>query len=316
MKRQFIKDLRSGTPVDDIFYCTRRDVKERRDGGAFLTLELRDKSGSVNAIMWDRVDDALRCVEPGGFYHVQGRLGDYQGKAQLTVSVIYPADASEITRDDFVGASRYDRAAMLAELKGLIAEVGNKYLKQLLESIFADEKFCDRFAAAPGGASVHHNYLGGLLEHTLFMGRIARTLAGVYDELDPSLLLAGVILHDVGKIREYTFDVALDHTFDGRLVGHIVMGYEFVGAKIDAIPGFPEETKRLLLHIILSHHGQMDFGSPKTPKFVEAFLVYMLDNMDSRVMMFRESVERNKNVKWTDYHQYLETNVYIRDKES
>lgn len=316
MKRQFIKDLRSGTPVDDIFFCARRDVKERRDGGAFMTFELRDKSGSVNAIMWDRVDDALRCVEPGGFYHVQGRLGDYQGKAQLTVNIIYPADASEITRDDFVGASRYDRAAMLTELKGFMAGVENQHLKKLLVSIFDDEKFCDRFTAAPGGASVHHNYLGGLLEHTLFMGRIAKTLAGVYDELDPSLLLTGVILHDVGKIREYSYESALDHTFDGRLLGHIVMGYEFVSAKIDAIPGFPEETKRLLLHIILSHHGQMDFGSPKTPKFVEAFLVYMLDNMDSRVMMFRESVERNKNVKWTDYHQYLETNVYIRDKES
>jgi 3'-5' exoribonuclease len=266
--------------------------------------------------MWDRVDDALRCVEPGGFFRVQGRLGDYQGKAQLTVSLIYPADQSEVSRDDFVGASRFDRNEMLAELRGFIAAVGNPHLNRLLVGLFDDATFCDQFAAAPGGASVHHAYLGGLLEHTLFMCRIARTLASVYDEVDADLLMAGVILHDVGKIREYRYDSALDHTFDGRLVGHIVIGYEMIQARIDAAPGFPEELKRLLLHIVLSHHGQMDFGSPKTPKFVEAFLVYMLDNLDSRVMMFRDAVEKNKNVKWTDYHQYLETNVYIRDQQS
>ncbi len=316
MKRQFIKDLRPGVAVDDIFYCARRDIKERRDGGVFLTFEFRDKTGSVNAIMWDRIDDAVRCVEPGGFYRVQGRLGDYQGKAQLTVSLIYPAVPEEVSRDDFVGVSRYDQTTMLAELRSFAAAVANPHLHRLLAAFLDDDKFCEQFATAPGGAAVHHAYLGGLLEHTLFMCRIARTVAATYDELDADLLMTGVILHDVGKIREYSYDSAIDHSYDGRLLGHIVMGYELVRDRIATIADFPEELKRLVLHMVLAHHGHLDFGSPKTPKFAEAFIVYMLDNMDSRLMMFRDAVERNKNVKWTDYHQYLETNVYIRDQQS
>ena len=314
MKRQFIKDLRSGAQVDDVFYCARRDVKERRDGGAFLTFELKDRSGSVAGIMWDRIDDALRCVESGGFYRVQGRMGDYQGKPQLSVNVIYPADPSEVTRDDFVGASRYDREAMLKELRGYVASVKNRHLNRLLEAYFADTVFCDQFAAAPGGASVHHNYLGGLLEHTLLMCRNAVAMTKTYPELDADLLIAGVILHDVGKIREYSYESALDHTFDGRLIGHIVMGCEMTRERIRALGDFPEELERMLLHIILAHHGHMEFGSPKTPKFAEAFIVYMLDNLDARLAMFRDVAERNVNAKWTDYHQYLETNVYIKDR--
>jgi 3'-5' exoribonuclease len=315
MKRQFLRDLKPGSQVDDLFFCARRDVKEKRDGGVFLTFEFRDRTGSVGAIMWDRVDDALRCVEPGGFYRVQGKLGDYQGKPQLTVNLIYPADPAEIARDDFVGASRHDRGQMLARLKEFAASIKDPHLARVLATFFDDPDFCDRFAAAPGGAAVHHAYLGGLLEHTLDICRIAAGIAETYPETNRDLLLTGAILHDVGKIREYSYESALNHTWDGRLLGHIVMGYEMVREQIGRIDGFPEELERLLLHIILAHHGQLEFGSPKTPKFVEAFIVYMLDNLDSRVMMFREAVERNRGVKWTDYHQYLETNVYIPGPE-
>ncbi len=313
MKNQFIKNLKPNIPVDDIFFLTRRDIKEKRDGAPFLTLEFQDKTGRVAGIMWDRVEDALRCVEAGGFYHVQGKLGDYQGKPQLTVNVIYPADPDEVSRDDFIATTRHDRQKLLEELRGLIAEVKNPYMNKLLESLFENPEFTERFSMAPGGARVHHNYLGGLLEHTVFMCRLAKAVAGVYSEVDKDLLVTGVILHDIGKTREYTYDTALDHTLDGRLLGHIVMGYEMVKDRIKGIKGFPEELTRILLHIVLSHHGHLEFESPKTPKFVEAFIIYCLDNLDSRVMMFRDVVEKNQGVKWTDFQRYLETNVYIRD---
>ncbi len=313
MKKQFIKDLKPTIPVNDIFFLTRRDIKERRDGAPFLAFEFQDRTGRVTGIMWDRVEDALRCVEAGGFYHVQGKLGDYQGRPQLTVSVIYPVETSEVNRDDFVAASRFDRQEMLKELNGYIAEVKNPYLSRLLGAFFDDPEYTEQFSLAPGGARVHHNYLGGLLEHTVLMCRMAKAAAGTYEEIDADLLMTGTILHDVGKTREYVYDVALGHTFDGRLIGHIVMGYEMVQSKLKDIEDFPEELARMILHIILSHHGHMEFGSPKTPKFVEAFIVYSLDNMDSRVMMFRGTVEKNPGTKWTDFNQFLETNVYVRD---
>jgi 3'-5' exoribonuclease len=313
MKKQFIKDLKPGLPVDDVFYLTRRDIKERRDGAPFLTLHFQDRSGTVAGIMWDGVPDALQCLDSSGFYHVRGKLGDYQGKPQLTVTAIYPAALDEIRRDDFIAASRFDRAEMLARLRDCIASVKDRHLRRLLDTFFNDAGFVEQFSLAPGGAAVHHAYLGGLLEHTLQMCRVAETAGAVHEEINADLLMTGVILHDIGKVREYTYESALDHTFDGRLLGHIVIGYEMVRERIAAIEDFPEELARMLLHIILSHHGHMEFGSPKTPKFVEAFVVYFLDNLDARVAMFREAVNRNRGVKWTDYHPYLETNVYIGD---
>lgn len=314
MKKQFIRDIKTGAQVDDVFYCSRRDIKERRDGGAFLSLELRDKTGSVAAIMWDRIDDALKCVEVGGFYRVVGRMGDYQGKPQFTISLIYPADPSDIRRDDFIAVSRYDRAQMMTELRGYIATVKNRHLRALLDAFFVDADFAEQFSLAPGGARVHHAYLGGLLEHTVMMCRAAQPLPEIYPEVDRDLLLTGVILHDVGKVREYVYDVAIDHTPDGRLMGHLVMGAKMVEDRIAAIKDFPAELSRMIRHIILSHHGELEFGSPKTPKFVEAFLVFSLDYADSRLAIFREVVEKNKNVKWTDFNTYLDTNVYIKDQ--
>ena len=223
MKRQFIKDIKPGSQVDDVFYCSRRDVKERRDGGAFLTLELRDKTGSVAAIMWDRIEDALRCVEVGGFYRVACRMGDYQGKPQFNVSVIHPADPSDISRDDFIAASRYDRGQLLTELRGYVAAVKNRHLRALLDAFFADDGFVEQFSLVPAGARVHHAFLGGLLEHTVMMCRAAQPLPEIYKEVDRDLLMAGVIIHDVGKVKEYVYEVAIDHTPDGRLMGHLVM---------------------------------------------------------------------------------------------
>ncbi len=291
-------------------------MKERRDGGAFLSLELRDRTGSVPAIMWDRVDDALRCVEVGGFYRVAGRMGDYQGKPQFTVSLIYPAERSDVSRDDFIASSIHDRTKMIAELRGYIAAVKNPHLRALLDSFFTDADFAEQFSLAPGGARVHHACLGGLLEHTLTMCRAAQVLPEIYKEIDRDLLMAGVILHDVGKVKEYVYEVAIDHTPDGRLLGHLVMGAKMVEDKIAAIAGFPAELSRMIRHIILSHHGELEYGSPKTPKFAEAFLVFSLDYADSRLAIFREVVEKNKNVKWTDFNNYLDTNVYIKDQPS
>jgi len=313
VKKQFIKDLKSNIPVEDVFYLVRRDIKERRDGAPFMTFQFRDRTGSVNGIMWDRVEDAMKCVEPGGFYHVQAKLGDYQGKPQLTVSVIYPADEEDINRDDFITASKYDRDEMMKRLREYIDGVKNTHLKTLLDAFFNDEEFVREFANSPAAVQVHHAYIGGLLEHTLFMCRMGEAAAATYKEVDADLLMTGIILHDVGKTVEYVYDSAIEHSWDGRLHGHIVIGYRMVLDRIRALEDFPEDLARELLHIILSHHGLMEFGSPKTPKFTEALIVHFLDNLDARAAMFREATEKDPGVRWTDFHRFLETNIYQRD---
>lgn len=314
MKQQFVRELKPSIPVDDVFYLVRRDIKERRDGAPFLTLLFQDRTGQVAGIMWERVEDALKCVEPEGFFHVKGKLGDYQGKPQLTVTAIYPADPAKINRDDFIAASRYDRDEMMARLDKHVESVNDPHLRALLDSFFGDGDFRREFSLAPAAVQVHHAYLGGLLEHTLFMCRLAEAAAATYQEVDADLLMAGTILHDVGKTAEYVYEQAIEHTTEGRLVGHIIIGYRMVQERIRQLDGFPEGLARELLHIILAHHGQLEFGSPKTPKFTEALIVHFIDNLDARVAMFRETAARNPNSRWTDYHQFLETNVYLRPR--
>ncbi|MEO0073213.1 MAG: HD domain-containing protein [candidate division WOR-3 bacterium] len=314
MKRQFVSDLRAGVLVNDVFFCSRRDVRERRDGAPFVTFEFRDRTGSINGIMWEKIEDALNICQPGTFCRVQGRVADYQGRLQLNVNLVLPVEQNEVERKDFLTTTSYNTNELLNELRRLAASIENRPLRQLLESFLNDADFVPKFVSAPAAQSVHHAYIGGLLEHTVFMSRLAHAVSEIYHEIDRDLLLAGTILHDVGKTCEYSYETAIDHTLDGRLIGHIVLGYQMTAERIAAIPDFPVETARMLLHIILSHHGALEFGSPKTPKFAEALLVHFLDNLDARIAMFREAVNRNPGTKWTDFHQYLGTNIYIPDR--
>ncbi len=313
-KRQFVKDLKPGMLVNDVFFCSRRDLKERRDGGQFLTFELRDRTGVLSAIMWDNIEDGLNYIAGGAFCHIQGKVGDYQGKVQVTVTALFPVEPVQVAREDFIAVTPLNRAELLKELQGYIGRMRNPYLRNLLESFFNNAQFKEEFAIAPGAVRVHHAYLGGLLVHTVTMCRLAERLPEIYPEVDPDLLLTGVILHDIGKVREYSCDPVIDHTDSGRLLGHIMLGYEMVKEKITQIKEFPEELARMVLHMILAHHGEEEFGSPKTPKFPEAFLVFSLDYLDSRLAIFRTAMEKNKGVKWTEFNDYLNTEIYIRDQ--
>jgi 3'-5' exoribonuclease len=314
MKRQYIKDLVVKTPVSDIFYIANREVKDRRDGGQFLKLELADKSGSIQAIMWDNVSTMIDIARSGTFARVNGIVGEYNGKMQMTVSLLQPVADRDVKAEDFIVVSKYPIDEMSAELVRFFDEVTDPHLRRLLDTVFGDADIVRQFNAAPGGAKVHHAYIGGLLEHTLFMLRASRSLKTTYAEANYPLLVAGIILHDIGKIDEYKYQLAIDHTDEGRLLGHVVMGYQRIDAVIRKLPGFPPELAKMLLHIILSHHGEMEFGAPKTPKFVEAYLVHMLDHIDAWVAMFRTATKDQSDAKWTDYHSYLETNVFLPGK--
>ena len=314
MKRQFIKDLAVKTPVSDIFYIASREVKDRRDGGQFMKLELTDKTGTIAAVMWDNVSTAIDVAKGGIFARINGIVGEYNGKLQMTVSLIQPVPDSEVRGEDFLIVSRYPIDEMYAEVVGFFDEVTDPNLRCLLDAVFRDPETVRQFKAAPGGAKVHHAYLGGLLEHTLFMLRASRSLKQTYAAANYPLLVTGIILHDIGKIDEYVYKKAIDHTDEGRLLGHVVMGYQRIDNELRRLPDFPPELSKMILHMILSHHGEMEFGAPKTPKFVEAYLLHMLDHIDAWVAMFREATKDKVGSKWTDYHSFLETNVFLPDK--
>ncbi|MEO0068222.1 MAG: HD domain-containing protein [candidate division WOR-3 bacterium] len=314
MKRQFVKDLKAGALVNDVFYCSRRDLKDRRDGGQFLTFEIRDRTGAMPAIMWDKIEDGLNYIGDGSFCHIQGKVSDYQGRLQITVNAVFPVEPVQISRSDFIPVSTFNRTELLNELLGYIRGIKNPYLRALLDSFFADPNFAEQFALAPAAVRVHHAWLGGLLEHTVMMCRQALKLPEIYPEIDPDLLLTGVILHDIGKVREYTCEQALDHTDEGKLIGHIVLGYQMVAEKIARIDGFPQDLAKMVLHIILAHHGEHEFGAPKIPKFPEAFLVFSLDYLDSRLAIFREAMAKNKGVRWTEFNDYLDTDIFIQNQ--
>lgn len=311
MKRQFVKDLKPGALVNDVFWCSRRDIKDRRDGGQFLTFEIRDRTGAMSAIMWDKIEDGITYIAEGSFCHVQGRVSDYQGKLQLTVSAVYPVEPVQVSKADFIPVSRFNPAELMNELKSYIGQIQNPWLQQLLKAFFDDARFVDQFAQAPAAVRVHHAWLGGLLEHTVMMCRLAIHLPEVYPGLDRDLILTGCILHDIGKVREYTAGQTIEHTDEGKLLGHIVLGYQLVADKIRTIPDFPPELEKQVLHMILAHHGEHEFGAPKTPKFPEAFLVFFLDYLDSRLAIFRSAIEKNPGVRWTEFNDYLETDIYV-----
>ncbi len=313
MKKQFVKDLIVGNKVDDVFFIRSRRQLKKHDGSKFLIIELSDRSGIILGKIWDGVDQFYAETTPGNFAKIQGDVTEYNGETQITILSINRVADQDVTPKDFIASSRFDLETMYVELIDYINAIPDSDYRKLLNNIFSSSDISQKFKMAPASTGIHHAYLGGLLEHTLFMLRLAQSVQYVYPEIDFSLLVAGIIVHDIGKIKEYNYDKAISHTDEGYLIGHIVIGYEIVKREIDKISDFPEDKKQLLLHIILSHHGLREFGSPTTPKFAEAYLVHALDNLDARLMMYREVTENVQGAKWSDYHQFLETKVFIRN---
>jgi 3'-5' exoribonuclease len=317
MKKQFVKDLITGNKVNDIFYVRERRALPRRDGGKFLIVELADKTGSVSGKIWDNIEEFMSEAIPGNFVKIQGEVSEYNNELQITVNNIQQIPDQDVSAQDFLQTSKYNIDKMYQELNRFINQIKDADYRKLLELMFADPTFVKQFSSAPASTGIHHGYLGGLLEHTLFMLKLSQSIPQVYPELDYSLLLTGIILHDIGKINSYTYDKVIDHTDQGKLIYHIVEGYRLTNDFINnQIPDFPEQKKQLLLHIILSHHGLREYGSPVTPKFAEAFIVHDLDNLDARVWMFRDITEKDKDRQWSDYHNFLETEVYIKRKDN
>ena len=311
MKSPYISELEPNQIIHGIFLVQHKDIRQKKSGDPYLSLLLADRTGELDAKMWDNAAEVLDAFERDDFVKVKGLYQIFQNRPQLTVHKIAVVAESEVELADYFPASKRDREEMLGELQGWIAGMVNPHLRALLEAIFADPEIALAYRTAPAAKSVHHAWLGGLIEHVLSMCHLAKFAAGHYDGIDLDLLLAGVILHDIGKIRELSYARGFSYSTEGQLLGHIVIGLGMVEEKLRLVPDFPPLLRDLLLHMIVSHHGELAYGSPKVPVFAEAMLLHQLDNLDSKMECMRGLVERDRLVEgvWTGYSSPLDRNV-------
>jgi 3'-5' exoribonuclease len=316
MKSPYINEIAPNQVITGTFLVQHKDVRQKKSGDPYLSLTLADRTGELDAKMWDNAAEALDTFERDAFVRVKGLYQIFQNRPQLTVHKIVPVADAEIDFADYFPASRRDRDEMFRELYAWIEGISNPHLKALLEAMFRDERIALAYRTAPAAKSVHHAWLGGLIEHVLSLCNLAKMTAGHYPEVDLDLLLAGVILHDIGKIEELSYARGFRYSTVGQLLGHIVIGVRMVEEKLREVPDFPAPLRDLLLHMILSHHGEMEFGSPKVPMFAEAVLLHHLDNLDSKMECVRGLVERDRLVEgvWTGYSSALDRTVLKKRK--
>jgi 3'-5' exoribonuclease len=314
VKSTFVSELKPEQTIHAPFLVQFKEVRQKKTGDPYLSLTLADKTGELDAKMWDNAAEVLGTFDRDDFIRVKGLIQVFQNRLQLTIHKLQKLDDAEVAFSDFFPASKRDPAEMEAELRGVVAGIGNPHLKALLEAVFADEKIMAAYRMAPAAKSIHHAYLSGLIEHVLSMVKVARFTASHYAEIDADLLITGVLLHDIGKIQELVYARTFGYSDDGQLIGHIVLGVKMLDEKARAIPGFPQRLLTLVEHLVLSHHGTLEYGSPKVPLFPEALLLHHIDNLDSKMEAMRQTLERDQRIEgfWTAYNPALERMVLKR----
>lgn len=314
MKGPAVIELAPGQSVQSVFLVQSKDVRQKKTGEPYLSLVLMDRTGDIDAKMWDNVPGVMETFERDDFIRVKGETQIYQNRMQLTVYSLQRVQDSEVRLADFLPASQRDPGEMLAEVLAIVASLRNPHLRGLLEAIFADPAIAAAYKIAPAAKAIHHAWLGGLIEHVLSLCKLARFMAAHYTYLDEDLLLAGVILHDIGKVSELSYARSFGYTTEGGLLGHMQIALRLIGEKLPA--DFPPRLRNLLEHMILSHHGQLEYGSPKLPVFPEALMLHHLDNLDSKMETMRASLERDKSTPgdWTGYNAALERSFLDKRK--
>jgi 3'-5' exoribonuclease len=289
MKDFFIEDAVrfENATVTTYFVLSSMQVRDKKQGGQYLALIVSDRSGSLEARMWDDVEDPIAHCSEGCYVKVQGDISKYQGKFQITLKKLRLAADSEIDPRDFQPATKFDVEEMWEELRGYVSAFRNEDLKRLVFSFLDDEQIGPAFKSAPAAKRLHHAWLGGLLEHVLTLVRVCLAAVPFYPEVDADLLVTGAILHDVGKVRELEWKSSFSYTLEGQMIGHISIAQGMLREKVQALAPFPEKLRVLVEHMILSHHGKYEFGSPKLPMTPEAILLSALDDLEAKMQALR-----------------------------
>jgi len=290
MKPSYVSDLTTEQSVTTFLLVCEKEVRSTKEGKPYLRLELGDRSGTIEARMWDQIDAISKEVDREDIVKVQGRVEIYRGKPQLSVQQMRKAKPDEVDLADFLPSTKEDVEKLFKQLLAEAASIKNPWLNKLNTEILNDPKISTRYKRAPAAKVMHHAYLGGLLEHVIGLCGLAHQIAAHYPELDLDLLLTAAILHDVGKLDELCYDRAIGYTSEGQLLGHIVMEIETVANAINKIEGFPPALKTVVQHILISHHGQYEFGSPKLPMIREALVFHYMDDLDSKLAAARAAL--------------------------
>lgn len=316
MKSPYVNELKPNQLVETSFLVQSKEIRQKKGGELYLSLFLADRTGELDAKMWDNVSDVLNEFERDDFVKVKGIIQVFHNKPQMTIHKVRRMDESEVQFTDYFPSSKRDAGEMWLELRGIVADMRNPHLKGLLGAVLDDEDIARRYRLAPAAKQIHHAFLGGLIEHVLSMCGMAKSAAAHYANIDYDLLITGVLLHDIGKIYELNYERGFSYSNEGQLIGHISIAMRMVGDKLRGLPDFPPLVRSLVEHMILSHHGRLEFGSPKVPQFPEAVLLHYLDDLDSKMEAMRALIENDRQVEgcFTTYNPALERAALKKDR--
>ena len=293
--------------ITSSFVVVSKQAKPKKSGDLYLALTLADRTGHMEAKMWDNVADHINCFEQDDFIKVRGLVNKFNGRFQITLHKVRSLQESEVEFDDYLPRTTKDVAALWRTLGEFVSGMSNPHLKALLRAFIDDPQIEQAYKNAPAAKTLHHAFIGGLLEHVVSLFQLCDLACRNYPEMiDRDLLLAGAFLHDIGKIHELTFTRSFTYSTRGQLLGHMIIELEMLKDKLAQLPGFPEEYKTLIEHMIISHHGKYEFGSPKMPMFPEALMLHYLDDLDSKMESMRAHFEREPGSEWTTYNASLE----------
>lgn len=317
MARRNILQLSDGDTIEEIYLVGDKQLRANRQGNLFLLLELRDRTGAMSARLWNATESLFRSFDAGDFLLVKGKVQLFQGALQMILSHISPVENQKVDLAEFLPHTEQDIGKLLERLRHQMHKVDSHHLRALVECFLTDERFIRDFCRAPAGIRQHHAYIGGLIEHVVNMLEVADKILPFYPDVDPGMLRMGIFLHDIGKVRELSFDRSFAYTDVGQLVGHLIIGVEMINERIKQAEQltdeeFPPELLLRLKHMILSHHGTYEFGSPKLPMTPEAIALHHLDNLDAKVHMFTREIkdDRNQSSAWTPFNQSMQRKLF------
>jgi 3'-5' exoribonuclease len=316
MKSPYVNELEPNQIVTATFLVHSKEVRQKKTGELYLSVLLGDRTGELDAKMWDNVSEAIDAFDRDDFVKVKGMIQIFHNRPQLTIHKVRRLQEGEVEFSDYFPSSKRDPEEMWNELRATVAGLANPHLKGLLDAMLDDEDIAWRYRRAPAAKQIHHAFLGGLIEHVLSLCALARAIAPHYPNVDADLLIAGIVLHDIGKIYELNYERGFSYSSEGQLIGHISIGMRMVADKLRGLPDFPPQLRTLVEHMILSHHGQLEFGSPKLPMFVEALMLHYLDDLDSKMECMQSLAEHDRQVEgcFTAYSGALERVVLKKSR--
>lgn len=313
---KFIKDYKEGDRVFDIYLCKHKQSAVTKNGKPYENVILQDRTGTIDAKVWEPNSAGISEFDSLDYIEVYGEVNSFQGALQVSIKRIRVCQEGEYNPADYLPVSSKGIEPMYEELLSYISSMENEFMKKLMESFFVeDEKFIKAFKFSSAAKTVHHGFVGGLLEHTLSVTKMCDYYCSAYPVLNRDLLLGAAMCHDIGKIKELSCFPENDYTDDGQFLGHIMMGTEMVGEKIREIPGFPSVLASEIKHCILAHHGEYEYGSPKKPAIIEAVALNFADNTDAKMQTFTEILNNTKETGWLGFNRLFDSNIRMTKME-